>query len=78
MQKYIKDDSFLDIAYELNRDPDTVSKFCDMLRSRVIKYIINLSRKLGGYDEHGRSKIVEIDESMFFKRKYNVGRLKNN
>ena len=28
-------------------------------------------KPLGGLDENGRSKIVEIDESKFGKRKYN-------
>jgi hypothetical protein len=31
------------------------------------------SKRLGGYNENGQPKIVKIDESLFFKSKYNHG-----
>ena len=33
--------------------------------------LINNPNEVGGFDENGDPKDVEIDESLFFKRKYN-------
>jgi hypothetical protein len=37
----------------------------------MIDEVESNSEKFGGYDENGQPKIVEIDEGLFFKSKYN-------
>ena len=49
-----------------------VALLTDLAREAICHYIISNSTRIGG---HG--KIVEIDRSLFFKRKYNRGRLRN-
>lgn len=77
MYKYINRIALNDIAYELAVDRGTVSVYADMVRDTICEYIIENNEKLGGYNEDGTSKIVEIDESYFFRRKYNRGRITN-
>lgn len=77
MYKYINRIPITDIAYELCVDRGTVSEYSAMAREVIGEYICENSEKLGGYNDDGTSKIVEIDESYFFKRKYNRGRLTN-
>ncbi|KAG0438095.1 hypothetical protein DMUE_3307 [Dictyocoela muelleri] len=75
MYKYIKRSSFQDISYELQIDRGTVSEYAYLVREAICDYMVTTSDKIGGYNADGSSKIVEIDESLFFKRKYNRGPL---
>lgn len=76
--KYLKGEEFSEIAYELNIHRNTASIWSDFLREAIAYYVEMNSVLLGGVDEEGRSKIAEIDESLFFRRKYNRGRLLDN
>jgi len=66
-----------DIAYDLNVNKNTASKWCLLMRELIQNYLIENGEMLGGFDENNNPKIVEIDESLFFKRKYNRGRFIN-
>ncbi|KAF9754361.1 hypothetical protein NGRA_3355, partial [Nosema granulosis] len=77
MYKHINRCPILDIAYELDIHRNTVSEYADLAREVISEYIYSNNDLLGGLNEDGTSKIVEIDESYFFKRKYNRGRLTN-
>lgn len=71
--KYIQRVPFLDIAYDLKIDRKTASLYSMMCRDAIISYITSSSERIGGLDPSGLPKIVEIDESLFFRAKYNRG-----
>lgn len=75
--KYIKGDEINVIAHDINVDRDSVSKWCCFLREVICCYVVENNTRIGGFDSNGCSKVVEIDESLFFSRKYNRGRLIN-
>lgn len=76
--RYIKGEEFVDIAYELNVTRKTASVWSDFIREALCFYVTSNSCLFGGLNEDGSSKIVEVDESLFFRRKYNRGRMLNN
>lgn len=75
--KYISGIPFVDIAFDLSIDRNTASGISDLIREIICESIALNNEMLGGINEDGSSKIVEIDESLFFKRKYNRGRIQN-
>ncbi|KAG0438608.1 hypothetical protein DMUE_2988 [Dictyocoela muelleri] len=75
--KYINLISFVDIAYELDKNRGTVSDYFNKAIEVICEYTVDNSDMIGGYNEDVTSKIVEIDESLFFKRKFNRGRVTN-
>lgn len=54
---------------ELNITPKTVSKYFRFFRNKIVSYYLNNYSKIGGKDD-----IIEIDESLFGKRKYHKGK----
>lgn len=66
------------IINELSISKNTCSSWCFNLRELCQIILTNSSNfQLGGIDIDGSPKIVEIDESLFFRRKYNVGRCRS-
>ncbi len=56
----------------------TVSDWYERCRDNCEAWLQAHPTVLGGRDANGGRKIVEIDESLFFKRKYQVGRWRGN
>ena len=61
--------SFEFVAFELKLSKPTIVDWCSFCREVVISWLLKRSQKIGG-----PGLTVEIDESKFGKRKYNVGR----
>ena len=76
--KYINGDEHIDVAYELSIDRHTSGFWASFVREALGMYMADHSEILGGYNEDGTRKIVEIDESLFCRRKYNRGRMLDN
>jgi hypothetical protein len=72
--KYINGVSFVDIAFDLSLDRDTSSNVANLIREVICEYTSENNEMLGGINDDGTSRIVEINESFFFKRKHNRGR----
>lgn len=73
--KYINGDLLVDASFECNIERKTAGRWGEFLRDVIVESISKERKKIGGLDEHGHSKFVEIDESLFFKAKYNRGRM---
>ena len=65
------------IGYELQLNKNTISSWFINLRGYIQDYFLETLEQIGGLDEEGNPKIVEIDESLFFRRKYNRGRYRD-
>lgn len=75
--KYVQGVAFVDAAYELGMSRQTSSKYAALVREVIGEHIAETSGRIGGFNDDGSEKIIEMDESMFFKRKYNRGRITN-
>lgn len=62
--------SFVFVRNELQLSDPTIVDWASFCREVLIEWCLKQTGKIGGHN-----KIVEIDESKFGKRKYNVGRL---
>jgi transposase-like protein len=74
LYKYINGICQGDIAYDLNINRESVFKYGEISRQVICNYVSENNERIGGFDGDGLPKIVEIDESLFFRRKYNRGR----
>jgi hypothetical protein len=73
MYKYIRRTSFLDIAHDLKIDRKTASSYGFFCRDRIIEDVTCNRQMLGGRDEFGIPRVVDIDESRYFRARYNRG-----
>ena len=62
------------VSNELGVSSKTVVDWNNFLRDLCVRWCDTMPA-IGGIDENGEQKIVELDESCFFRRKHNVGRL---
>lgn len=75
--KYVCGIPYVDISYDLSISRQTAGFWAELVRECMIKDLDLGSRMIGGVSNDGVRKVVEIDESLFFKRKYNKGRVNN-
>ena len=62
-------------AFELVVDPDTISSYFNTFREFCIESLQENDETLGGYDENFEPIVVELMSLIFFRRKYNRGRI---
>ncbi|XP_050512924.1 uncharacterized protein LOC126888610 [Diabrotica virgifera virgifera] len=62
------------ISKETSLSAPTVIDWCNFCREVCSTYLEQHPVELGGFDEHGEPVTVEMDETMFFHRKYHRGR----
>jgi transposase-like protein len=75
MYMWCKEHMQKNIVEELGINKNTCSQWCNKFRERCEYAMEEENEIIGGVDENGNSIDVEIDESLFFKRKFNRGRL---
>ena len=51
----------------------TLIDWNNFIRDVSFEYMTNHMLPIGGLDDNGEPHLVEVDESVFFKTKYNVG-----
>ena len=68
----------LSAAEQLGVNKDTINNWGIYLRETCGAWLTAHPRYLGGLDNNGQPKEVEIDESLCFRRKNNIGRHANN
>ena len=51
----------------------TLIDWNNFIRDVCFEYMTNYMLPIGGLDDNGEPHIVEVNESVFFKTKYNVG-----
>ena len=73
--KYVKNEEILDIARETGAHPKTLGRLFGFIGEIIATSMSYNEMRIGGYAERGLCKIVEIDGSVFFKRKYHRGRI---
>lgn len=77
MYKYVNGVEFDDISHDLQIKPETASLWADLVREAICCHINQNSNRIGGLNDDGTRKVVEIDESLFSRRKYNRGRIQD-
>lgn len=65
------------IVSETNVGRDTISEWCAYFRDIIAESYLDSPELIGGVDDNGVPIDVEIDESQFYKRKSNRGRIGN-
>jgi hypothetical protein len=66
-----------DIGREIRINKNTMTEWSYLLREVFQAMFLFADIKLGGVNEKGVPRVVEIDEFLFFKRKYHRGRYRN-
>lgn len=65
------------IAFKLPINKITVLGICESVREAKCYHVANNSNRIRGYNPDGTAMIAEVDESLFFLRKYNHGWIMN-
>ncbi|KAG0442011.1 hypothetical protein DMUE_0614 [Dictyocoela muelleri] len=65
LQKFSRNNLQKDIGFDVDKSENMISDFCLDLRDILQNYLLENFRELGGYNDAGQKKIVEIDESLF-------------
>jgi hypothetical protein len=66
-----------DIGREIRINKNSMTEWSYLLREVCQAMFLFADIKLGGVNEKGVPRVVEIDESLFFKRKYHRGGYRN-
>lgn len=78
LYQYFKKNEISEISENIGKSRSSISRVFNFIREIIADHFSNFDQQIGGLDINGEKKIVEIDESLFFKRNYNRGRLLSN